>query len=166
MAERVRFELTVELPLHNISNVAPSTTRPSLHERFCNIIRFDPFFKPGFRFFNKKLPDQPQNIANLYRRTQKTFHFELRPETASIKHIPDRGRAGKCPSPHLSELISADRGTGSGRSRNNRLFRSKSPGRRSGSDRVSAVPERCLWSKCNCSAPTRHAPAGRPPSGR
>ena len=30
MAERVGFEPTVELPLHSISNAAPSTTRPSL----------------------------------------------------------------------------------------------------------------------------------------
>ena len=39
MAERVGFEPTVELPLHNISNVAPSTTRPSLHHRVRNIKR-------------------------------------------------------------------------------------------------------------------------------
>ena len=30
MAERVGFEPTVELPLHSISNAAPSTARPSL----------------------------------------------------------------------------------------------------------------------------------------
>ena len=32
MAEREGFEPSVELPLHSISNAAPSTTRPSLRK--------------------------------------------------------------------------------------------------------------------------------------
>ena len=54
MAERVRFELTVELPLHNISNVAPSTTRPSLRlKRSDNIYRGQEKIKPLSYFFSK-----------------------------------------------------------------------------------------------------------------
>ena len=40
MAEEVGFEPTVQLPVHNISNVAPSTTRPLLRGNKYSLIYY------------------------------------------------------------------------------------------------------------------------------
>lgn len=57
MAERVGFEPTVRLPVHNISNVAPSTTRPSLRFILQCILNyhFNLIFQVGFEFNFKKV---------------------------------------------------------------------------------------------------------------
>ena len=72
MAEEVGFEPTVQLPVHNISNVAPSTTRPLLRGNKYSLIYyvisflqvFFIVFWTFFQFYRRKIKKTAPNIHN------------------------------------------------------------------------------------------------------